>query len=304
MNKLSSPFKSQKGEERFLAVYDALMQRWPVPYETLEIPGHFGITHVVASGPQDAPAMVLLHGAHATVTMWSANITDLSRDYRVYAVDLIGQPGKSIAAACFTKREQLVPWFTELLDSLKIEKANLVGQSYGGWFTLNYAILAPQRVNKISLLSPAACFKPLCWEHIWRGAPMRFFPSFSTVRSFKLWETHPDFINTPQKMALFNQKVELLYLGFKYFRIQGESNPDIFTDEQLSSLQAPMLLLIGQQEVIYDPQASLERARRLVPHLEAGLVPDSSHEMVYSQAGIVDERILEFLKERIHEFSY
>jgi pimeloyl-ACP methyl ester carboxylesterase len=297
MNNLPTPFKSQKGETQFVAVYDALMQRWPVPYETFDIPGHFGITHVVASGPQGAPVIVLLHGAHATVTMWSANIADLSQEYRVYAVDLIGQPGKSIADACFTKREQLVPWFTELLDALKVEKANLVGQSYGGWFTLNYAIQAPERVNKIVLLSPAACFMPLGRQHMLRGAPMFFFPSPSTVRSFKLWETHGNSINTPEKMALFNQKVELLYLGFKYFRIQGESNPDIFTDEQLRSLQVPTLLLIGQQEVIYNPAASLERARRLVPHLEAGLVPNSSHEMAYSQARIVDERILEFLSE-------
>jgi pimeloyl-ACP methyl ester carboxylesterase len=139
---------------------------------------------------------------------------------------------------------------------------------------------------------------PLGWQHMLRGAPMFFFPSPSTVRSFKIWETHPDFINTPQKMALFNQKVELLYLGFKYYRIQGESNPDIFTDEQLRSLQAPTLLLIGQQEVIYDVPATLERARRLVPHLEADLIPNASHEMTYSQAGVVDEHILQFLKDK------
>jgi pimeloyl-ACP methyl ester carboxylesterase len=292
-----SPFKSPKGEGKFMQAYDALMQRWPVPYAILDISGRFGCTHVVASGAQDAPPLVLLHGAHATLTMWSANIADLSRDYRVYAVDLIGQPGKSVANPSFTKRQQLIPWFTELLDTLQIEKASLVGQSYGGWFALNYAIHMPERVNKIVLLSPAACFLPLCRQHQWRGVPMFFFPSPSTVRRFKLWETHPDFINTPEKLALFNQKLDLLYLGFKYFRMQGEANPDIFTDEQLRSLQAPMLLLIGQQEVIYDPAASLERARCLVPHFEGGLVPNSSHEMAYSQATIVDERILKFLKD-------
>ncbi len=297
MNNLPSPFKSHKGESEFMAVYDALMQRWPVPYETFEIPGHFGCTHVIASGPKEASALVLLHGAHATVTMWAANMADLSRDYRVYAVDVIGQPGKSIADPCFTKRDQLIPWFTELLDTLKVEKANLVGQSYGGWFTLNYAIHVPERVNKIVLLSPAACFLPLGRQHQLRGAPMWFFPSLFTVRSFKLWETRPDFINTPEKMALFNKKVELLYLGFKYFRMQGESNPDIFTDDQLRGLQAPMLLLIGQQEVIYDPVASLEKARNLVPHIEGSLIPNASHEMSYSQARIVDERILQFLKD-------
>ena len=131
MNILPSPFKSPKGESEFMAVYDALMQQWPVSYETFDIPGHFGCTHGIASGPKEAPALVLLHGAHATATMWTANIANLSQDHRVYAVDMIGQPGKSIAVPCFTIRGQLFPWFNELLDTLKIEKASLVGQQTG-----------------------------------------------------------------------------------------------------------------------------------------------------------------------------
>ena len=73
MHNLPSSFKSQKGEAKFMAVYDALMQRWPVPYETFAIPGHFGITHVVASGPQDGIAQSRgrtiddFHGGHGSL---------------------------------------------------------------------------------------------------------------------------------------------------------------------------------------------------------------------------------------------
>ena len=54
------------------------------------------MTHVVVSGPKDAPPLVLLHGYWATSTMWSPNIADFSKDYRVYAIDVMGQPSKSI----------------------------------------------------------------------------------------------------------------------------------------------------------------------------------------------------------------
>jgi pimeloyl-ACP methyl ester carboxylesterase len=191
MNNLPSSFKSPKAEARYMAIYDAFLQKWPVPYVSYDIPGRFGCTHLVASGPKNAPALFLLHGSRATLTMWWANIADLSTDYRVYAVDIMGQPGKSIPNPSFTKRADLIPWLTELLDTLKIEKASLVGQSYGGWFALNYAIHVPQRVNKIALLSPAASFLPLNMQHMLRGAPMFFFPSLITTRQFKLWETHP-----------------------------------------------------------------------------------------------------------------
>jgi len=125
---------------------------------------------------------------------------------------------------------------------------------------------------------------------------MFFFPSRFAVQRFKLWETLPGNLNSPEQRAFFDRKVEQMYLGFKYFRCQGEANPDVFPDDQLRSLQAPALLLIGKQEVIYDPVASLERACRLIPHLEADLIPDASHDMTYFQASRVNQRILAFLK--------
>jgi hypothetical protein len=47
------------------------MKLWPVPYEQLEIPTRFGMTHVVASGSKHAPPLVLLHGYMATSVMWA-----------------------------------------------------------------------------------------------------------------------------------------------------------------------------------------------------------------------------------------
>ena len=91
-----SPFKTPEGKATFLAAYDAALKLWPVPYEELDIPTRFGLTHVVAAGPKNAPALVLLHGYMATSVMWAPNVADFSRDYRVYAIDIMGQPSKSV----------------------------------------------------------------------------------------------------------------------------------------------------------------------------------------------------------------
>jgi pimeloyl-ACP methyl ester carboxylesterase len=291
----ANPFKSKQGEAEFFAAYDAMMTYWPMPYESMDIPGHYGCTHLVVCGPENAPALVLLHGGRASLTMWSANIADLSREHRVYAVDIIGQPGKSMAAETFKERENLFPWFSELLDGLNVSKVDLVGQSYGGWFALAYALQKPERVNKVVLISPAACFMPLNFQHALRGAGMFFFPSRSAMRSFKLWETYPKNIEDSKNRAFFEAKLEQLYLGFKYYRCQGEANPGIFSDGELRSLKTPVLLLIGQQEVIYDPLRSIERAKRLVPNIQARLVPEASHDLAYFQAKIVDDLILNYL---------
>jgi hypothetical protein len=91
-----SAFKTPEGEARYLAAYDAALKLWPVPYDQIDIPTRFGTTHVVVSGPKDGPPLVLLHGYMATSVMWSPNVIDFSKDYRVYAIDTMGQPSKSI----------------------------------------------------------------------------------------------------------------------------------------------------------------------------------------------------------------
>jgi pimeloyl-ACP methyl ester carboxylesterase len=58
----------------------------------------------------------------------------------------------------------------------------------------------------------------------------------------------------------------------------------------------PVLLLFGDDEVIYSPVEALARARRLIPRLEADLVPGCRHDMCFSQFRIVDARVLDFLR--------
>ena len=76
----TSAFKTFEGETAFLAAYEAAMKLWPVPYEAIEIPTRFGMTHIVTSGPKDAPPLVLLHGYMVTLTMWSPIIELSTRE--------------------------------------------------------------------------------------------------------------------------------------------------------------------------------------------------------------------------------
>jgi pimeloyl-ACP methyl ester carboxylesterase len=73
--------------------------------------------------------------------------------------------------------------------------------------------------------------------------------------------------------------------------------PAVFSDEEFRALQVPVLLLIGDGEVIYDAAKTLARARRLLPNFEGDLVPGSKHNMCGSHYQIVDARVLDFLNE-------
>jgi pimeloyl-ACP methyl ester carboxylesterase len=287
----SSAFKNPEGEAAFLAAYDAAMKLWPVPYEELEIPNRFGTTHVVVSGPKDAPPLVLLHGYMATSAMWSPNIADFSKDYQVYAIDVMGQPSKSIPTVPIRNAEDYAVWLAGTLDGLHLDRTCLAGQSYGAWLALNFAMAAPDRVQKLVLLSPGGGFVPMVRQFSLRGMLMVWFPTRVTVNWFMRWL---GITGTDARYVL-----ELTYLGLKHFRIPVETlrvMPVMFPDDQLRAMRVPTLLLIGDHEVICDPATALARARRLFSDVQGELVPQSSHDMCFSQHRVVDARVLEFLK--------
>jgi pimeloyl-ACP methyl ester carboxylesterase len=287
----SSAFKTPEGEAAFLAAYDAAMKLWPVPYEELEIPNRFGTTHIIVSGPNDAPPLVLLHGYMATSAMWAPNIADFSKDYRVHAIDVMGQPSKSIPTVPIRNAEDYAVWLAETLDGLHLDRTCLVGQSYGGWLALNFAMAAPDRVQKLVLLSPGGGFVPMVRQFSLRGMLMVWFPTRVTVNWFMRWL---GITGTDARYVL-----ELTYLGLKHFRVPVETlrvMPVMFPEDQLQAMRVPTLLLIGDHEVICDPATALARARRLFSNVQGELVPQSSHDMCFSQHRVVDARVLEFLK--------
>lgn len=294
----TSAFKTPEGEAAYLAVYEAALKLWPVRYEEIEISGRFGTTHVVVSGPKDAPPLVLLHGFMLNATMWSPNVADFSQDYRVYALDVLGQPGKSIPDPDEPMRNaaDLVAWLSETLNGLNLDRISLVGMSFGAWLALNFAMTAPERIRKLVLLSPAASFQPLVRQFIFRMMPMVFFPSRLTVNFLFGWMGFKD---TPGD-TVSRCVLDLAYLGLKHFRMPPESaqiRPTVFSDDVLRALRMPVLLLIGDREVIYDPAKALARARQLIPNFEGELVPRCNHDMCSSQHRIVDARVLDFLKD-------
>ena len=251
---------------------------------------------MITCGPTNAPPLVLLHGYDATSAMWAPNIADFSKAYRVYALDVMGQPSKSSPTKPIRSPGDYAVWLADTLDSLKVDRTCLVGQSYGAWLALNFAMAAPQRVQRLVLLSPGGGFVPMSRQFSLRGMLMARFPTRVTVNWFMRWLGVTDRPGATVAAPL----LELMYLGLRHFRVPIETlrvMPVMFPDDQLRAMRVPTLLLIGEQEVICDPVTALARARRLFPDVQGELVPQCSHDMCFSQRRIVDARVLDFLKQ-------
>jgi len=287
-------FKSPEGEAKSIAAYDDVLKRWPVPYEELDLPTRFGTTHIIVSGSIEAKPMILLHGQDSCAISWIYNIADLSQASRVYAVDTIGDIGKSKPIQLPNSREDYARWLLEIFDQLKLEKADLMGLSYGGFLAMNFALDYPERVNRIVLLAPGIPnFGPPTLQWANYGMPMMLLPSRLTVKRF---------INGASTKGYSKEDpvYEQMIIGMTNMRSVSFMRP-VFTEEELKRMTVPILLLIGEHEIMYEPKKALNRATRLIPELRAELIPGAGHMLNSDQPEEVDQYILGFLREMPNE---
>ncbi|MEO1021806.1 MAG: alpha/beta hydrolase [Bacteroidota bacterium] len=105
--------------------------------------------------------VILIHGLASNAGFWRYVIPDLSKSYRVIAVDLPGF-GKSDKGDFSYGISFYADQILALMNELKIDKAILAGHSMGGQISMNFALQYPERLNKLVLASPAGIesFKP------------------------------------------------------------------------------------------------------------------------------------------------
>lgn len=288
-------FRSPEIEAEYNAVYEAALKLWPVPYDEFYVTTRFGDTHVIASGSKDAAPLVLFQPTGAGAAIWYRNAGPLSQRFRIYAVDTIGEVNKSILTRPIKGNRDFIDWILDLFSGLQIERTDIVGNSFGGFLTLSAALYLPERVRKAVLISPAASFVQM-WPSFWHLfvpahviAP-RIGSEQMVLKAYAwMWQGFPidECIMQLRNITAING-------------LPRHGPPSVFSDEELCKIQAPILLLIGDHEMIYNPQRVIHRATRLMPGLKAEIVPNANHNAQYTAAGFVNEKILEHLANDQH----
>ena len=276
-------FKSEEGRLAFAQAYAAALLSWPVPFEALDVPTRFGTTHVIASGPADAPAVVLLHCMAGTAIVWRPNVAALSRRFRTYAVDIPGQPNLSVLTRPIRDRHEQALWFTDLLDALGAPSASIVGNSYGGFLALSQACLTPERVDRLILISPAGTFSPFGI-----GFYLRLIPSMVLNR-----DKGAAMRATENGIPLDEDWKDLVALALKHGRMRNlRFAPKPLPVHELQRLKSPPLLIIGDKELLYRPEEELALARRRAPGLEGAIAPNANHVAAMSNPALLNRWML------------
>jgi len=289
------PFTSEQAKETYLKLYDERAKKWPVASITKMVETSYGKTFVRISGPESAPPLILMHGVGGNSLQWISNVEPLSRHFRIYAVDNIYDNGRSIPYKPMTSADDYVNWLNELYNALGLhDQINMVGLSYGGWITSQYALRFPDRLNKIVLLAPVGTVATLSPGWIARAVlialPFKYF-----AKNFVYWLAQ-DTVNSGEKgVALVDEHVDEAYTAVRSFTARRMANPTVLTDEELRSIHVPTLFIVGENEKIYPPREVIERLNRVNPEVQTKLIAHAGHDLIMAQPQEVDNFILEFL---------
>lgn len=136
-------WRSEAARRRFVDMEDEIWrERWPDAPVALDVDSYAGTTRLYRWRGEGTP-IVFLHGMGGTGLTWSPYVERLSgRD--VYALDTIGDVGRSEQRAVIEDAAGLARWLDETLVGAGIASAHLVGTSYGGYLALNLAVRVPR----------------------------------------------------------------------------------------------------------------------------------------------------------------
>lgn len=97
----------------------------------------------------EGPAVVLIHAGIADRRMWRHQCDSLFDRYRVISYDWRGYGESADPAGDLVHHEDLL----RVMDGLGVERAALVGDSMGGSYAVEAALVAPDRVAGLVLIS-------------------------------------------------------------------------------------------------------------------------------------------------------
>ena len=308
-------YKTPEGRRRIVEWYEAAVRRIDAEVQSVWAETRFGRTHMLAAGPSDSEPLFFLPGVAGAAPLFRRQLEGLSDRFRVHAVDLPGQPGRSDPCPPSFLDSSFVDWFDDVLDSLGIDSAHVGGQSAGGGIAMKIGIESPERARSVFMFGPTGLARARLPVKIWltkvaanRGADA--LEQDLTAKSIRPERTGKSFGTYDRELA------RLMALATRNFRldrslgISSEASGRIqigaglrmlhkffFAEKKawLSRLEVPALLVFGEHELLLDPHKVSRQAQRLIPHLRIEVIENAGHGAVFDQPEIVGALLTEFI---------
>jgi pimeloyl-ACP methyl ester carboxylesterase len=286
-------FGTEATRSELMAIYDERMRQWPVPYEEFFCATRFGRTHVIASGDRASAPLVLLHPMGAGAQVWSSIIARLSEKHRCYALDTIGDVGKSVLEDPdrYPKSgRDYSAWLDDTFAALDLDIADVVAGSMGGWIAISHAIYAPIRVRRLVLLGPMGLPSVIATAGV-------LGPMMSAV----VRPTEAKRQRLIDRCLGKGERVNSEYRRWMELLVECRprlGQPFHVPGWRLARIKAPTLVFLGGKDGLIGSATSAARRARRIPRSRVEILPNAGHVMSIDEPDVVGTRIVDFMEQQ------
>ncbi|HTU14224.1 MAG TPA: alpha/beta hydrolase [Solirubrobacterales bacterium] len=228
----------------------------------------------------DSMPMVLIHGSGGAINWWDDVIPILSQDHRVIAIDMLGYGGSSKPKEGYEVESQ-ASLIAQVIAKLGVEKATVVGHSYGAMVATALAESSPELVAGVVVvdMGPDRSFGglsgtanaaqwPLLGQALWRIAP-DFMIKRNVAQGFAPGYDVPDKYVEDVRAMTYPAYTDSYSASKDY---SGEEP----LNDRLETTGVPLLVIFGEEDQIFDARESIS-AYAAIPGVQTLLIPDVGH---------------------------
>jgi len=283
---MNSLFKSERGKEEILHLYDTKLESLNIEYEIRIVHTSFGKTNIIITGDPENPPIIIVHGSNGCAPIALETYANLHKKYRVFAVDVLAQPNKSAETRLSMKDDSYGKWMNEIIADLNIDSVTMAGFSFGGLIILKTLEYDESMIKEVYLSSPA---------YIVNGNPLKailkvFIPMKSYMKTKKRKYVEKFLSN------LFTDRddfaIEFLSKVFLEFEMDFTPVP-VIDAKKAGKITTPITIFAAQDDILFPGNKMIKRAEKIFPSLKKStLLEHSKHVQNKEQNKMIEQGIM------------
>jgi 3-oxoadipate enol-lactonase len=252
--------------------------------------------HYEVTGRPGATPILMIQGLGASKNAWNLQRIAMATRFRSISLDNRGAGRSDKPTQPFTL-EQMADDAIAVLDAAGVETAHVVGASMGGVISQIIAVKYPHRVRSLTLVCTA------CRNHPWRQELLQTWAHTAEQKGMiEVGKEAAQWVMSPRSfrrlVPAFTWMGPLAALRPRHsFVSQIQAILDTREDlvDELSSITAPTMVIVGNQDIL-TPRGDSEEIAERIPNAELVVISGAAHGLMMEHSTTFNKILIEFLQ--------
>jgi 3-oxoadipate enol-lactonase len=252
--------------------------------------------HYEVTGKSGATPVLMIQGLGASKNAWNLQRIAMATRFRIISFDNRGAGRSDKPTEPFTL-EQMADDALAVLDAAGIETAHVVGASMGGVISQIVAVKYPHRVRSLTLVCTA------CRNHPWRQELLQTWAKTAADKGMiEVGKEAAQWVMSPRSfrrlVPAFTWMGPLAALRPRHSfvsQIDAILNTREDLVDQLSTITAPTMVIVGNQDIL-TPRGDSEEIAERIPNAELVVISGAAHGLMMEHSSTFNRILIEFLQ--------